>query len=330
MTGARTAREFELIERVFQRGSHRDDVILGIGDDAAITRLSSGVELVTATDTLVCGTHFVPEAPASSVGHRVLAANLSDLAAMGAEPLWASLSISLPAPDMAWLESFAQGLFSLADQFAVELIGGDTVRGALAATVTMQGSLPSGQAVRRAGAGEGDLVFVTGYPGDAVAGRLMLAGELVAEVAAGETRAAEESLHQRFLYPQPRIAMGMRLRSVASAMIDLSDGLQSDLAHLLAAAGLGAVVHLEELPVSDALRRVSDISRARQFALCGGDDYELCFTAPADQASHIHEIGAELHCPVFQIGVVDASNRLNFCLDGKPVVVPDSGFRHFE
>jgi thiamine-monophosphate kinase len=329
MTTPGAAREFELIERVFRRGTNRPDVVVGIGDDAAITRLPADAELVTATDTLVCGTHFVPDAPAESVGHRVLAANLSDIAAMGAEPLWASLAITLTEPDMRWLEAFAQGLFELADKFGVELIGGDTVRGALAATITLQGKLPRGSAITRAGAAEGDWVFVTGSPGDAAAGRLLLAGELAGTQVNDNPGAAATRLMQRFLFPEPRVAMGMRLRSIATAMIDVSDGLLADLGHLLHAGGVGADVELAQLPVSDALIAVADASHARELALCGGEDYELCFTAPPAQAGRINQIAAELSCSVSQIGIVNNTGKLSWLADGVPVAVPDSAFRHF-
>ncbi len=325
MNGDTPAREFEIIERVFRRASGRPDVILGIGDDAAVTRLSAGHELVTATDALVCGTHFATDAPPHSVGYRSLAVNLSDLAAMGAEPHWASLAISLPAADDDWLESFALGFFELADKFDVDLIGGDTVCGPLAITVTVQGSVPEGAAVTRMGAQAGDGIYVTGHPGDAVAGRLLLEGEL----SGGHDADADSFLTRRFLYPEPRIAEGLALRDVATAMIDVSDGLHADLTHLLTASGAGAELDVSQLPLSGELLELVGESQASKFALCGGDDYELCFTAPADKAEAVAKLTEAVGYPIRRIGTVAAAGKIDWQLHGRHYEVPAAGFRHF-
>jgi thiamine-monophosphate kinase len=270
------AGEFELIERYFARlGATRDDVRLGVGDDAAVLATRAGAELVLALDTVVGGVHFPEAMDARFVGHRALAVNLSDLAAMGAEPAWALLGLTLPAADPHWLAGFSAGLDSLARRFAVSLVGGDTTRGPLAATVALAGSVPPGMALRRDGARAGDDVWVSGTPGDAAAGLAILQGRLQ-----GQGRARDALLH-RFHEPEPRVALGIALRGLASACIDVSDGLAGDLAKLCAASGVGADIDSGELPLSAGLCAVAGPSERLRCALAGGDDLELLFTAPA-------------------------------------------------
>jgi thiamine-monophosphate kinase len=322
------SQEFEIIEQVLRtRATTGSRVSLGIGDDAALTTLPDGCELVTATDALVAGTHFLPTDPPHSVGHRCLAVNLSDLAAMAAQPLWASLALSLPQADMKWLHDFADGFFSLAEEQSVALIGGDTVRGSLAAVVTLQGCVPAGQAVLRTGASAGDLIYVTGTPGDAVAGRL-LAGELIAEPAALTPR-NRELLVGRYWYPSPRVAWGIELRKLATAMIDISDGLHLDLGRLLSASGCGAQLNIEQLPLSRTLRDTFDAASAAEFALTGGDDYELCFTVAPGNADELEALAASQDLPIGCLGSVAADPGLGWSLVGKPYTVPASGFEHF-
>jgi thiamine-monophosphate kinase len=273
--------EFELIARFFTGlGARRADVTLGVGDDAALVRVPAGHELVVTVDGIAEGVDFLADARASDVGHRALAVNLSDLAAMGAAPAWATLSLTVPAADEAWLEDFAQGLDALARAHGVELIGGDLARGPRAAVIQALGMVPAGQALTRSGARPADLVYVTGWPGDAAAGLAILDGRLAA---AGASRSW---LIERFLRPEPRVAFGQRLRGVASACIDVSDGLAQDLAQLARASGVGAVLDAEALPLSRALHALCGEERARRLALCGGDDYELLFTvAPAQRGA---------------------------------------------
>ena len=267
--------EFELIERYFAAvGASRSDVVLGVGDDAAVLRLPAGDELIACTDTLVEGRHFPAGFAALDVGWRSLAVNLSDLAAMGAEPRWATLALTLPAIDEEWLEEFVGGFATLALAHGVQLVGGDTTRGALTLTVQALGTVPTGAAITRSGARPGDLLYVTGWPGDAAAGLALLQGTLTG---AGANRAA---LELKFRRPEPRVAFGLRLRGVASACIDVSDGLAGDLSRLAAASGVAAVVRAAELPLSRALYALAGESRAREYALGGGDDYELLFTVP--------------------------------------------------
>jgi thiamine-monophosphate kinase len=320
------SKEFEIIEQVFRRRVHSSqNVMLGIGDDAALTRLPDGCELVTATDALVSGTHFLPNAPARSVGHRCLAVNLSDIAAMGAEPLWASLALSLPGMERSWLDDFAAGFFALADQHGVTLIGGDTVRGNLFASLTLQGCVPMGQAIRRTGAVVGDLIYVTGHPGDAAAGRLLACDEL----AAVDGAAAADILTERFYYPLPRLSAGLGLRDLAKAMIDISDGLHADLGRLLNASGVGALLDVAAIPVSKALRAIVHPAKAIELALCGGEDYELCFTIAPDRADDLHALAGDWDCALSCLGTVTAGPGLQWLQDGKPYSVPKSGFEHF-
>ncbi len=267
--------EFELIERYFAAvGVTRRDVTLGVGDDAAILSVPAGQEVIACTDTLVAGSHFPLDFDAADIGWRSLAVNLSDLAAMGADPAWATLALTLPKLDEDWLEAFVEGFSAVALPHGVALVGGDTTRGPLTLTVQAMGFVPAGTAVRRRGATAGDLLYVTGWPGDAAAGLALLQGRLAG---AGADRAA---LELKFRRPEPRVGFGLRLRGVASACIDVSDGLAADLGRLVAASGVGAVVRAAELPLSRALYTLAGEARAREFALGGGDDYELLFSVP--------------------------------------------------
>ena len=268
--------EFELIERYFAAvGTTRPDVALGVGDDAAILAVPAGQEHIACTDTLVAGRHFPLDFDAADIGWRALAVNLSDLAAMGADPAWATLALTLPELDEDWLESFVEGLSGIALPHGVALVGGDTTRGPLTLTVQALGLAPKGAALRRRGAQPGDLLYVTGWPGDAAAGLALLQGRLAG---GGADRAA---LELKFRRPEPRVGFGIRLRGVASACIDVSDGLAADLGRLVAASGVGAVVRAAELPLSRALFTLAGEARAREFALGGGDDYELLFSVPS-------------------------------------------------
>jgi thiamine-monophosphate kinase len=281
--------EFALIDRYFRNcGVKRADVRLGIGDDAALLDCPAGCDLVAAIDTLVDGVHFPHGCPAASVGHRVLAVNLSDLAAMGARPAWALLALTLPNSDEAWLSEFAAGFSELARAHDVALVGGDTTSGPLCATVNILGHVPRSQALRRSGAKPGDLVFVSGTPGDAAAGLAVEQGRLaVASDLAGYLR-------KRFLFPSPRMALGKCLRGLATACIDISDGLLGDVGKLAHSSACGVELNYRELPVSEALVEAVGDARARELALTGGDDYELCFTVHPDNVGKLrHELPPE-------------------------------------
>lgn len=317
--------ERTLINTFFSRSGRRGvrqrpDVITGIGDDAAVLRLEAGFDLVVATDLIAEGTHFPHGIPAAAVGHRCLAVNLSDLAAMAAEPLWFSLALSLPEADEAWVADFARGLFSLADRFGVELVGGDTVRGPLSAAVTIHGRVRPGNAVLRSGAQPGDGVWVTGHPGDAVAGRLLPQSM--------PTSPASTALLERFLYPEPRVREGRALAGIATAMLDVSDGLDDDLRKLLAASGVAADMDAGALPLSSALREVRG-DQAVECALTGGDDYELCFTARAHDEQRLRDLAASWPVPLARIGTIIPGAGCEWRLHGQPFAVPDTTFRHF-
>jgi thiamine-monophosphate kinase len=308
--------EQELIERYFRHlGAVRTDVVLGIGDDAALLRASSGMELAQTTDSLVADVHFRAGAPPRSLGHRALAVNLSDLAAMGATPAWALLSLTMPAVDEGWLAEFATGFGLLARRHAVALVGGNLSRGPLNITVQLTGMVPSGSALRRSGARVGDEVWVSGTLGDAAAA-----------LAGGPEHAA---LQARFEYPTPRVALGAALRGVASSCLDLSDGLLADLPRLAGASGCGAVVDIERLPLSPALQAQAP-GGAWQYALRGGEDYELCFTAAPGQAARLQQLAVELELPLSRCGVLRSAAGLELRAGGSVIQFSQSAFDHFK
>ena len=294
-----TIGEFELIGRFFTgRGARRGDVRFGVGDDAAVVAPAAGTELVLALDTIVAGIHFPADMAPRAVGHRALAVNLSDIAAMGAEPAWALLGLTLPAADEAWVAEFAHGLDGLACRHGVALVGGDTTRGPLAASLTLAGTVPAGRALLRSGARAGDDVWISGTPGDAGAGLAVLQGALRAP------GGAREELLRRFLLPEPRVTLGLALQGLASACIDVSDGLAGDLGKLCAASGVGAAIDAQALPLSPALLAAAGAEGAIRFALTAGDDYELLFTAPAGARAAIGALAAGVDCR--RIGEVTA------------------------
>ncbi len=317
--------EFEIIERYFRRhAGARDDVVLGIGDDAALVRPPPGLELALAIDTLVSGVHFLPSTDPAALGHKALAVNLSDLAAMGAEPAWATLSLTLPAADEEWLEPFAAGFAALARNHGVALIGGDTTRGPLSITVQVAGLIPPGQALRRSGAQPDDLIWVTGTLGDAALALRCLEG--TAKVA----RARLGPLLQRLERPLPRVREGQALRGVASAAIDVSDGLAADLGHLLAAERHGATLHAARLPLSAPVQEQVAATGDWMLALAGGDDYELCFTTDARHRAEVESRFTALGTPCACIGQVRAHPGLRVVLEGGEVLDPaGAGYRHF-
>ena len=316
--------EFALIERYFRScGAPRTDVVLGVGDDAALLALPAGRELVAATDTLVAGVHFPVGSPPDSIGHRALAVNLSDLAAMGAQPAWALLALTLPQADEEWIARFAAGLCALARAHDVALVGGDTTRGPLCVTVQLLGHVPSGTALRRAGARAGDALYVSGTPGDSAAGLALEQGRLNAPAAAAAY------LRERFLRPTPRMALGERLRGHASACIDVSDGLLGDAAKLASASGVGAEIAYADLPLSVPLLATLGEVRARELALTGGEDYELCF---AVHPENIARLLAELPPQRFgytRIGTLREGAGACVMRDGTVIEFSHSGYQHF-
>jgi len=319
--------EFALIDRHFRRPPRDAAVRLGVGDDAAIVAPAPGCELALTVDMLVEGRHFLPGADPESLGHKTLAVNLSDLAAMGARPRWALLAGALPDADDAWLTAFTRGLFALADRFDVTLIGGDTTRGPRNLCVTAVGELPAGSAITRTGATAGDDVYVSGMLGDAMLALAALDGRIAM---GGDELAA---LRLRLDRPEPRVALGIALRGVASAALDVSDGLTGDLRHILEASGVGATLELAAIPRSAALAarlHGDDREVALACLLAGGDDYELCFTAGVSRRDAVAEAAHRAGTAVARIGSITAEPGLRVRDEaGVPLRVLPAAFDHF-
>lgn len=279
--------EFELIRAYFaSQPVQRADVRVGIGDDAAVVQAPPGTETVITTDVMVAGVHFFEDMEPAALGYKALAVNLSDLAAMGAAPAWFLLDLTMPEMDGAWVEAFARGMYELARRHEVQLIGGDTSRGPLAIAITAIGLLPEGKAMRRDGARVGDVIYVTGTLGDAALAVAARRGELV--LPRGDD---DFVLRERLVRPVPRIDEGVKLREYASSAIDISDGLLADLGHILDASGVGARLNLGALPLSPGYRsRLAHVGW--DYALAGGDDYELCITVPPGRVGRVDELAA--------------------------------------
>lgn len=315
--------EFELIQRYFARRCEDPNVLLGIGDDGAIVRPDAGRELVIVVDTLVEGVHFPAGMDAADIGYRAVAVNLSDIAAMAARPRWMTLALTLERADEAWLEGFAAGLFTAAAEFSLELIGGDTSRGAqTVVSVQITGDVRADKALRRSGAAAGDGIFVTGTPGDAAAGL----GLWQSGAGNDEDR---QYLVQRFLRPSPRVAFAAGLAAHASAAIDISDGLFGDVGKLLAASEVGGTIELDLLPLSRQLVAVCGKADALQFALDGGDDYEIAFTSAPSRISAIAALVEKSALRVTRIGTVTDGDALHCTQAGHPVTHRHAGYRHF-
>ena len=305
--------EFALIRRYFDRAIQATGVRTGIGDDGAVLIPTPGNELVTVMDTLVEDVHFPSGSNPADIGYRAVAVNLSDIAAMGATPRWMTLALSLQSANEEWLELFSEGMFAAAAEYDVALVGGDTTHAnQIVATVQITGEVASGDAILRSGARAGDTVYVTGTVGDAAAGLYgLINGEAVRELA------------NRFARPSARVSYGQSLVGVATAAIDVSDGLFADLGRLLTASGVGAEIDIGQLPISAALAENFAVERQRSFALGGGDDYELCFTA----AGEVPDPGV---MPLTAIGAVTETSGLVCKLDDDIVAFDDSGYRHFQ
>ena len=316
--------EFDLIRQYFlNQPVHRSDVHLGIGDDAAIVAPKPGMELVVAADVINEGIHFPVGTDPVAIGHKVLAVNLSDMAAMGAEPAWFTMTLSLPETSHQWLDAFCTGLYQLANDHQLQLIGGDTVQGPLSVAVQIGGYVPKGEALLRSGAHAGDRVYVTGTLGDAAAALAAINKKVDLEPAVAE------QLKHKLDYPRPQIAAGLQLRGRVNAAIDISDGLVSDLGHILESSHCGARINIDAVPVSDNFRLYSqhggDMHQAIQF----GDDYELCFTTPADQ-SQVSEWLRDSDCTATCVGeIITGSGLAVVDSSGSAITISNSGFEHF-
>lgn len=298
---------------------------LGIGDDCALLRTAQGMELAVSTDMLIEGRHFSSGADPFKLGHKSLAVNLSDMAAMGAEPRWATLALALPEADEAWLERFAAGFFALAERFEVELVGGDTTRGPLTISITIMGEVPSGLALYRAGAQPGDEIWVSGELGGASLGLVHQLGRV--KLHASDVDTTLRRLHE----PEPRVALGERLRGLATSAIDVSDGFAGDLAHILERSSVGALVHYAHLPRPKIFARLADTALERNCVLAGGDDYELIFTASEVRRPEIEALAADLGLRLTRVGYVQNGEAQLVLLDenGSSISVP-GGFDHFK
>lgn len=318
--------EFAMIARYFSNSAlsaGADDIILGIGDDAAVLEVPQGQQLVVAADTLVESVHFPAASAGELVGFRALATNLSDMAAMGAQPRWYTLCLTAPKLDPAWLESFCRGLAGAAAGTGVSLVGGDTTAGPLSVSIQIMGLVATGTALTRSGAQPGDAIYVTGSLGDAAAGLELLQAEKT------PARQFDDFLRMRFSRPQPRLQEAALLRGMATSCIDISDGLLADLGHICECSSVGARLELDAIPVSAELFAYAG-KRAHNLATSGGDDYELCFTVPAHCAAQLEKAfqGHGLH--ITRIGTVVARPGIQ-CFDsqGKLVESARSGFQHF-
>lgn len=319
--------EFELIARYFDRvASSRLDVEKGIGDDCALLMLSEKQTLAISTDTLVEGVHFLRDIHPADLGYKALAVNLSDLAAMGADPAWLTLALTLPSVNEAWLKDFSDSLFQLLDYYDMQLIGGDTSRGPLSLTLGIHGLVPQGKALKRSGARPGDWIYVTGTLGDSAAGLALLQHRMKIN-----DPVAYEALLKRHLRPMPRILQGQALRGLASSAIDLSDGLISDLRHILTASHCGARLNLDALPLSEAIKQHVEHEQAIRWALSGGEDYELCFTVPEINRGAL-DVALGQHGVAFTcIGqIAPQSEGMVLLQDGKAIDFRVKGYDHFD
>ncbi|PPD54594.1 MAG: thiamine-phosphate kinase [Methylotenera sp.] len=316
--------EFNLIHQFFTRPTTQTD--LSIGDDAALVSVANGMQLAISTDMLVAGTHFFADCAPYQLGWKSLAVNISDMAAMGAQPKWATLAIALPNIDTHWLSQFSDGFFACASQHNVDLIGGDTTRGPLTISVQIMGEVPISKAIKRSGAQPNDDIWVSGELGNAALGLAYLQNTLAHNLLnADDLALCLQALHA----PSPRSALGLSLRGIATSCIDISDGLLADLGHILNASNCGATLGLAAIPCINFLKSSLENPTIQDCILAGGDDYELCFTAPKSARESLTKISAQLNCPLTLIGEICIGTDLNVTYQNKKVNVSKKGFDHF-
>lgn len=317
--------EFAIIETYFKKNLQRADVELGVGDDCAVLCPPSGKRLLVSIDTLNEGIHFFSDTSADDIGYKAVAVSLSDIAAMGGEPLWALISLTLPGVSEPWLANFAKGMYTCLNQFNVALVGGNLTRGPLAITSQVIGAANNGEYLTRSGAKPGDLIYLTGYLGEGGIALALLKDRSQFPFFSEEQY---ENIISRLWRPMPRIAEGLLLSNIATAAIDISDGLDADLQHLLTASGVGATIYIESLPLRQYFNELP--SKYRQMTLTAGDDYELCFTVPVDALSKLKAISKETGCLMTCIGKVEDQSGLRIVdLDGSLLKVADEGYKHF-
>lgn len=319
--------EFDIIHRFFKRDSPHPATILGVGDDAALIKPTEGIELAISTDTLVSGKHFFHHVDPGDLGHKALAVNLSDMAAMGAKPVWAMLSLTLPqsiAENSGWLTAFSNGFFELAQVHQVELIGGDTTCGPLAICIQIIGEVASRKALRRSGAQIDDDIWVSGYLGDAALALAHIQQRIVLE--SDEIHHCLPALNR----PQARVGLGQKLINVAHSAIDVSDGLVADLGHILKCTNVAATINIDKIPCSNTLRKYLPQPLATDCLLAGGDDYELCFTAPKSKRNHLEQLSEELMIPLTIIGSINPGSGLSVKnTQGHDIILESKGYDHF-
>ncbi|MBO7007941.1 MAG: thiamine-phosphate kinase [Pseudomonadales bacterium] len=315
-----TANEFDIIDKYFKRlRVESNAVVLGPGDDCAVLSIPTGHELCVSTDTLIEGVHFPEDAPAEIAVSRTMAANLSDLAAMGAEPHAFVLAITMPSADERWLESCSEELSRNIQQYAIPLVGGNLAKGELSLTVTVMGTVPAGESITRSGAKPGDEVYVTGSLGDAAKGLELQRSGI-----------EEGFLVDRYRAPTPRLQAGMGLRGLASAMIDISDGLMSEVGHICASKGYGAEIMMDAIPLSAELLKATELVTATRMALFSGDDYELCFTAAPSKREAIKALSGKLGLPMSRVGLIVDEPGINVRrADGSALPHDMTGYQHF-
>ena len=314
--------EFDIIARYFTRPTGDTDVVLGVGDDAAVLAIDGHVAVTV--DTLVAGVHFPDGMAPHLLGYRLMAVNLSDLAAMGARPRWCTLALTLPSAEELWLDGFSRGMYELADRYGVELVGGNLSRGPLTLTLQLMGTVEPRNLLTRAGGHVGDDIYVTGTLGDSSAGIM-----LILERSSAPQGSAAAALKERFYRPVPRVGAGLKLGPLATAAIDVSDGLLADLGHICKASGCGATIDVERVPLSAELLSQFPPQEALAHALGGGDDYELCFTAPPSRAEEIEAVLEAAGTPVRRIGQLVAGQTVVCRRDGEPFTPTVRGYRHF-
>ncbi len=318
--------EFDLIREYFTQPTQQTN--LSIGDDAALISVGSGMELAISADMLVAGTHFFHDADAYKLGWKSLAVNVSDMAAMGANPKWATLAIALPHLDKDWLAAFSHGFFACAKVFNIDLIGGDTTRGPLTVSIQIMGEVPKGKAIKRSGAKPGDDIWVSGTLGDAALGLAHLQGKMQDKLALDDGY-IEYCLHALHA-PNPRVELGMALRNIATSAIDISDGLLSDLGHILKSSSLGAQLHLSQLPTSAFISQHLHEKHIQQYVIAGGDDYELCFTAPPSAQEKINNLSQQLNLKLTNIGSISSTPELLvYDASQKSMSFNKTGYDHF-
>ena len=318
--------EFQLIQQFFQREQAEqpaEGVLLGIGDDCALLQIPEGKQLAVSVDSLVAGVHFPVDAAPELIAERALRTNLSDLAAMGADPLWFTLALTLPDANEEWLRNFSRGLFACAREYKIALIGGDTTSGPLSITIQVMGSVTPGAAMRRDGANIGDFVLVTNSVGDGAAALALIQ----AQVHCDETSA--NYLHERFYRPTPRLHESVFIRDIATAALDISDGLVADLQHICDASDVGAIIDVENLPLSYAMQAFNNPTQAREWALTGGDDYELCFTVSPEKMADIAMLIAQGKLNATVIGGIIPGNKVICEFEGEPYPIAKAGYQHF-